>query len=227
LISKQPVSIDWIYRYEPVLDFLLENHLEESKILDFGCGNVGLGSVFSGNYFGVDLAPITPEVPNLIRIDNVHPFSLNDPYDLVCAVDVMEHVPVQDRENFFQTMQKIVKKYLILAFPAGDVGCNFDVETATFINAGGNLPTWLLEHLALEHPHVESVLGMAKRYGFKLVKHVKNTHRIMHYLGCIGLFVGGDMKVTFMNDIHYLNELHKSENGMDMYRSVLFLRASS
>lgn len=226
-ISSQQVSIDWIYRYEPVLDFLLENQLTNSKILDYGCGNVGLGSVFSGEYFGIDLTPITPEVPNLKPINGVHPFSLQDTFDVVCAMDVMEHVPVNLREDFFVAMRRIARRYLILAFPTDGAGYQFDVETATFLNPNGNLPDWLLEHLAMDHPKLEFILELAGKHGFQLVRHVKNTHRLMHYLGCMGLFVGGRMKLRFMNDIHHINRLHQAENELEMYRSMLFLEASA
>ncbi|WP_188792771.1 methyltransferase domain-containing protein [Dyella nitratireducens] len=226
LISGQQASIDWIYRYEPVLDFLLENQLTRSRILDYGCGNVGLGSVFAGEYFGIDLMPIQPEVPNLKPINGVHPFALQDSFDVVCAMDVMEHVPVDLREDFFVAMRRIARRYLILAFPTEGAGYQFDVETATFLNPGGTLPDWLLEHMAMDHPRVEAILDLANKHGFQLINHVKNTHRLMHYLGCMGLFVGGRMKLRFLNDIHHINRLHQAETSLDMYRSILFLRAN-
>ena len=226
LLNLQPVSIDWIYRYEPIFEFILDNHLSDSKILDYGCGNVGLGCVFTKEYFGIDLAPIQPAVSNLRPINGVHPFELQETFDLVCAVDVLEHIPVNQRAMFFQTMSRIVRRYLILTFPSAESGYRLDVETGTFLNFNGNLPDWLLEHLSLKHPRTDEVVSLASQHGFRLLRLVKNTHRVMHYLGCLGLYVGGDLKIQVLNDIHYLNHLHQSEEGIDMYRSVLFLEVN-
>lgn len=226
-VSLRPSSIDMIYRYEPILNFLISTNLAGSSILDFGCGNVGLGSVFSGEYQGIDIQHITSEVPNMRPIKNVHPFDLQAKFDVVCAVDVLEHVLPSDRWEFFNVMKRISNRYLVISFPTDTVGEQMDLEVTTFLSQEGKLPIWLLENLSMKFPDVSETILMAKEHGLTLLKVAHNTNRLMHYLGCIGPSVSGALKLRIMNDVHHANALHLGETALDKYRAVLFLEASS
>ncbi len=225
-LNLQQSSIDWLYRYEPILDFLVVHELLNADILDYGCGNIGLGSVFNGKYFGIDINPIVPEVANLTPIHHVHPYDLEKTFDVVCAVDVLEHIPLPERGLFFMTMRRITRRHLILTFPTREAGYQLDVETGMFLDSQGRLPDWLLEHLSLQHPGVDEIVKLACDSGFKMTSRLMNTHRIMHYLGCIGIHVSGPLKVKLLNEIHYLNVLHSQESALDMYRAILFLEVA-
>jgi len=226
LISSGPSLVDWMYRYEPVLDFILENGIAES-ILDFGCGNVGLGSVYLGRYYGIDITPIVPAVPNLIPINQSNPFDLREEFDLVCAMDVLEHIPVSERSRFFQTLRRITKRNAILSFPTSETGRMIDIETMALFcgNNRQSIPPWLLEHLSTAHPQVKETAEMLVDNNFKIVRRISNTSRLLHYLGCIGVQVQGEWKVKVLNDINIMNRILEGTSELATYREFFFVEA--
>lgn len=219
-ISKGPALLDWMYRYEPVLDFLL-SYEAPLQVLDFGCGNVGLGSVYSAPYHGIDLVPIRPEVPNLTPIDGVHPFDLDRQFDLVCAMDVLEHIPPGDRPRFFDTLKRLSRKSIWFSYPTLETGRLFDIETLAVFSRQGALPEWLPEHLALEHPDPDFVTAELDRIGVTVVRRFRATNRLFHYLGCIGVSVEGIWKVKLLNDIHLLTRALEASSDIASYREFV------
>ena len=221
-LSQSPSAIDWLYRYEPVLDFMFEVGCYD--VLDFGSGNVGLGSVFAGSYYGIDIIPIHPAVPNLIPIEDIHPFDLTQQFDLVCAMDVLEHIPVQERTQFWQTLKRISRKWIILSYPTSTTGRLFDVETLSFFSRGTqSIPPWLLEHLAQEHPDPNQVSAAIQSLNLKILRRINHTNRLWHYLGCIGVAVEGPWKIKILNDIHIMSEALSHVEELATYREVLIL----
>lgn len=220
-VSKGPALIDWMYRYEPVLEFILSRG-EPLQILDFGCGNVGLGSVYAEPYYGIDIAPIRPEVQNLIPIHDVHPFDLNRKFDLVCAMDVLEHVPVSERPRFFDALKRLSRKWIVFSYPTIETGRLFDIETLAVFARQSSLPEWLTEHLALDHPDPTAVDAELTRLGLGVTRRFNTTNRLFHYLGCIGVSVEGVWKVKLLNDIRLLRRALESAPEIASYREVIF-----
>lgn len=222
-VSKGPALIDWMYRYEPVLDCILQA-ATPLEILDFGCGNNGLGAVYAEPYYGIDLVPIRPAVPNMIPIDGVHPFELERQFDLVCAMDVLEHIPVPERPRFFDTLKRISRKWVVFSYPTIETGRLIDIETLAIFSGGPpeNVPDWLVEHLALEPPDPAVVTAQLERAGLRIVKQFSNTNRLFHYLGCIGVSVEGMWKIKLLNDIHLLQKAWEHAVEAAMYRQFVF-----
>lgn len=223
-ISKAPCPIDWMFRYEPVLDFITSTN-DCADILDFGSGNVGLGSLFTGAYYGADVTPIQPQVENLIPITDSHPFDITKQFDLVCAMDVLEHIPVPERWTFFLTLKRVARKWIILSYPTNRGGRLFDIETLALFSGGSSrsIPPWLAEHLSWPHPDPDEVMAQIATAGLKVIRRMNHTNRLWHYLGCIGFSVEGPWKIKILNDIHIVNQALSATNDLATYREVVIL----
>ncbi len=185
----------------------------------------GLGSVFTGPYYGIDITPIHPEVPNLIPIEGVHPFEITQQFDLVCAMDVLEHIPPNDRGEFFRMLKRVSRKWVILSYPTNTAGRLFDIETLDFFSTGAppSIPSWLLEHLAQEHPDPKKVIQEIEALDLRIVRRINHTDRLWHYLGSIGVSVEGPWKIKILNDIHIVSDALSQVKDLATYREVLIL----
>lgn len=223
-ISQMPSRIDWLMRYEPILNFILKNDTIKS-ILDFGCGPVGLGSVYARQYYGIDLLPILPLTNNLIPINGIHPFQLQQRFDFVCAMDVLEHIPLCQRAMFWTTLKRITKQWAIVSIPTNHL---FDLEYLSLCTTEkqGQIPQWLLEHLSQPMPDDDSVLESITKNNFKIIKRIPQLTRIEYYIGMLDAPVGGDWKIRMLNDIHAINQANCERKEPERYRTIWILEAS-
>jgi hypothetical protein len=217
MISKEFARVDWIIRYEPVLRHILSAR-KYISVLDYGCGPVGLGSVYTGQYYGIDVDPIAPSVSNMVAINGVHPFLLDKQFDLVCAMDVVEHVPLSDHEEFWKTLRRVTRKTLILGVP---VNHNFDVEYLSLILAQSfEIPRWLLEHLAQPLPDDSYILNRLTQNGFKVINKTNQLTRAEYYYGAGNNVLSGVLKINFLNDIYHSETVIEDGMFSSMYRAV-------
>lgn len=72
----------------------------------------------------------------------------NDSYDIVCSIDVLEHIPKKNREAFVEDLVKIAKKKVILSFPTyTDKHEAYEIELQGFLKRKGEDVTYLNEHI--------------------------------------------------------------------------------
>jgi SAM-dependent methyltransferase len=93
---------------EAVVPFLLST-LRPGSVLDVGCGDAAWLSVFRANGVEdtvgidgeyVDLAQILIPAEQFVRHDLTKPFALNRKFDLVCSMEVAEHLPETSADSF-------------------------------------------------------------------------------------------------------------------------------
>lgn len=198
-IAWGPSRLDWIIRYEPVLDWLLQAD-QPLRWLDFGCGPVGLGSVYTGPFLGIDAAPVTPQVPNLTLITGVDPLALDLRVDGVSAMDVLEHLSPADRPALFRTLRRVSMGRVFVSYPTADGGRALDIESLAWF--GPAPPDWLIEHLAWPHPATADVAAWIDAAGFRVVSYCRMTPRTQHALGCVLGSVAGLDKALWLNECH-------------------------
>lgn len=224
-ISGIPARIDWLMRYEPVLNFII-THPEIDTILDYGCGPLGLGSVYAGRYFGIDLQPLNPIAQNVIPINGIHPFELKQEFDLVCAMDVLEHIPFNERKNFWETLRRITKRWAILGIPTNHL---FDLEYLSMISTDSQatIPDWLLEHLSHQMPDDQAVMQAIEEHGFHVLKSVPQLSRMEYYIGMLDHLISGEWKIRLLNDIHKVTTQDENNSGPDRYRKIWLIEVKT
>ena len=114
---------------EGAISFIFKN-LDIKLFVDIGCGPGGVVN-YVKNKFGIEVLGIDGdnqlirENEELFQIHdyNLGPMVLDKKYDLGWCVEFVEHVPMENQKNYFETFRNI--KYLFMTFaPEGKAGYN-------------------------------------------------------------------------------------------------------
>ena len=114
-------NADEALRYLPISDYILDGDIKEPKILEVGSGVKGITPYIPFKITGVDVSfngdiaeNLTPVCLSGARL----PFPDNS-YDYVISVDMLEHVPENERPNVIMELIRVANKRVFLAVPCG------------------------------------------------------------------------------------------------------------
>lgn len=92
--------------------------LEPNAVLEIGAGDKVFGSFLKNNtsiaYKNVDIAEDLE--PDVVGSVTALPFE-GDSFDVVCAFEVLEHLPYSDLNKAFSEMRRISKKWVVISLP--------------------------------------------------------------------------------------------------------------
>jgi len=120
--SPLEVSINMILRYAPIVKKLkqLKKENPDLKVLEIGSGSKGVTRFFKHPVMGVDIefqehkSDLLTEV-KIGREDKL-PFR-EQTFDVVIAVDVLEHIPYHTRQKMLLEMRRVSKKHILMTHP--------------------------------------------------------------------------------------------------------------
>ena len=96
------------------------------------------------------------------------PFKKNS-FDIVCAIDVLEHIPKDERKKFIENIINIASKKVILSFPVyTDLHEKYEKEVLKWLKSKGRDVSYLKEHVKLGLPKREEIHLFTKRYKTRL-----------------------------------------------------------
>ena len=98
-------------------------------------------------------------------------------FDVVVAVDLLEHVPAADRRLVVDELARAAARRVVLACPAGPAALEADRALAARL---ARAPPWLDEHLANGFPDPDEVRGWLEPRGRLQVRgneHVRQPRR--------------------------------------------------
>jgi glycosyltransferase involved in cell wall biosynthesis len=164
-----------LVRFLPVLELLQAAPAAGGKLLDVGSGAYGLTTLLpSGwevtvldadfrDYGAADGAPA--DTNSIIGDVRWLPFA-DHSFDVVVAVDLLEHLPAEDRDRAIAEICRVALRRAVIACPAGAEALAVDRRIARHLDARGRaLPGWLHEHLQNGFPEAAAVLDTASRFG--------------------------------------------------------------
>lgn len=163
-------------RYLPVVTEIKKAGLEDSKMLEIGSGSLGIVPYLRRKIDGIDVDFSGPKTDLLNKIrgkaDQL-PFKKNS-YDVCISVDVLEHLPSQNREKAVYEMLRVAKKIAIIVVPAGSYSERQDKQIKKIWDEVFNKENQFLEeHLRYGLPQPEEILVYIDRSLRKLSKQAK------------------------------------------------------
>lgn len=90
----------------------------------------------------------------------------NNSFDTVCSIDVLEHIPQEERKFFINDLLRVAKSKVILSFPIGTKShSQHELEMLSWLDKKGEDVTYLKEHIKYKLPTLEDVktLSAAKK----------------------------------------------------------------
>lgn len=135
---------------------------------------------------------------DVIITKNHLPFTTNS-FDVVCAIDVLEHIPKNRRSKFIKGLLRVSKKLVILSFPLG---------TSEHVKYEKKLKTWakrhkidiayLNEHIRLGLPTLEDIGALTMN--LQTTKFYSGNIPVSKYLFRLHLF---DPQIRFIRITFY------------------------
>lgn len=159
------LNLDVDLRYRAVAR-LASGYLERgASILEVGAGTNSIGRYLGLPVTAVDLDFPDGRVPRVRRIQGSAcslPF-MDKAWDIVCSVDMLEHIPRQDRNLAIGEMVRIARKVVLLAVPVGDKAYMQDIELHHYYERKHSAShQWVKEHVDLGLPKREDISSALK-----------------------------------------------------------------
>ena len=192
-------------RFDAVLELLPRADRRPMTLLDVGSGSRGLAPLLPTAWrvtsadadfedYGASAKGGTIGPEQVLADVRRLPFE-DRAFDFVVAVDLLEHVPPEDRDQAVREMCRVARRRAILAFPAGDEALGADRALADGIRGRGRtVPPWLTEHIDNGFPEAREIIAAAAPYGRtelrlneSLAAHVRLVRAELHPLSGVGL----------------------------------------
>lgn len=159
--------MDELIRYVPALRRLRSHE----TILEIGSGATGICSYTRRRIHAIDPLLAGPGVhPRIIPVgtdffDNALP---DASYDLVIAIDFLEHVPREMRARAIGEMLRVARRTLVLGCPCGERAHASDARWhAEYARRGETPPDWLDEHIRFGLPRPEEIIPIVEARGVR------------------------------------------------------------
>lgn len=133
---------------------------------------------------------------------NKLPFSQNS-YDVVCSIDVLEHIPKNKRGKFINQILEVAKDKVILSFPIGtQKHLKYEKEIQNWLEAKSFDATYLKEHIKNGLPTQAEITNLTS--GLKSQVLYSGNIVLNRYLFKIYIF---DPHIKFIRKLVYIAKL--------------------
>ena len=149
MISRLFLPYDVYERHKKVASFIGMGQ----TVVDIG-GELGHLSQFCK---GAKITVANLKSGDVIISKEYLPFG-NNSFDVVCAIDVLEHLPIAKRKQFVARLTSVAAKKIILSFPIGTKGHNLqEKEIVRWLKKKGKNVQYLAEHIKYHLPTPEEI----------------------------------------------------------------------
>ncbi len=127
----------------------------------------------------------------------------NNSFDVVCSIDVLEHLPKKDRANFIKELKRVAAKRIILSFPIQTPRHEaYERQTQKWLQTKGEDVTYLKEHIKFGLPTKDEISKITK--GQKTAMIYSGNINVNKFLFKLFMF---DPKLKFVRKLTYYAKL--------------------
>lgn len=89
----------------------------------------------------------------------------NSSFDVVCAIDVLEHIPKTNRRQFLQNLMSVAKNSVILSFPISTAKhIEYEKKLQKWLQARNQNVQYLKEHIRYGLPDVDEISSLTENF---------------------------------------------------------------
>jgi len=197
---------DRYQRYKAAADMIYDLHGRSPglKILDIG----SLDNTFAA------FLPEHTVMPYDQVIDSVQggvPYN-DKHFDMAVALDVLEHVPPDERAFFILEISRVSRLGFILAFPIASAK-----ETEDFVlELTGSV--WLSEHKRYGLPEADEIEALLREMGFSFIRHPNAC--LPSWMAMMLLMHGTEKPMRIKISSFFNKHFYELENGEPAYRYI-------
>lgn len=130
------------------------------------------------------------------------PFNKNV-FDVVCSIDVLEHVPPRQRAKFVENLIQVAKKSVILSFPIGtSKHIAYEKQMISYLKKRKINVSYLQEHVKYGLPKKSEILQITRSYHINI--YYSGNINLNEYLFKIFIF---DPRIKIFRKIIYFSKL--------------------
>jgi len=175
--------LNHLVRYEPVVRLVRE--VSGKRVLEVGSGSEGLARWLGDEreVTAVDLAFSDQRAAGERVTADARALPFPDAaFDVVVALDLLEHVPPSDRPRVLGELARTARLRLIVGCPTGEAALDVDRRLARMLDRRGESygGSWLEEHLEHGFPKASELAAALGEYG--RVRLVSNENVRTHEL---------------------------------------------
>ncbi|MDO8487442.1 MAG: class I SAM-dependent methyltransferase [Candidatus Curtissbacteria bacterium] len=127
----------------------------------------------------------------------------NNSFDVVCSIDVLEHLPKNDRAKFIKELKRVAAKRIILSFPIQTPQHEaYERQTQEWLQSKGKDVTYLKEHIKFGLPEKDEILNITK--GQKTAMIYSGNTNVNKFLFMLFIF---DPRLKFIRKLTYCAKL--------------------
>jgi SAM-dependent methyltransferase len=154
----------------------LVEELDRGSVLDVGSGGEGVAGWLAGQWSvtaldtsfesnGTMPGPRQAAPRRVVGDGRELPFE-DRAFDVVLALDVLEHIPTEDRDRTIAELIRVARRRVIVACPTGRAALAADARLAAGLRARGmSPPSWLAEHEQYGFPEREELAAQLCEHG--------------------------------------------------------------
>jgi hypothetical protein len=178
--AAEHLNLDVDLRYRAVARLLKEFVRPGTEVLEVGAGAITIGHYFRCRTVAVDPSFDEPEANHTNRIRGsatALPFS-DRQWDVVCSVDMLEHIPPEVRYRAILESVRVARSLVVIAVPVGEAAYRHDVQTHEYYLSKHGIPhRFNAEHVELGLPSGSQVKEWIENAASELGRRVKIVER--------------------------------------------------
>ncbi|KKR58773.1 MAG: hypothetical protein UU05_C0002G0031 [Candidatus Curtissbacteria bacterium GW2011_GWA1_40_47] len=194
MMSRFFLPYDVYERHKKVASFIETGQ----TVVDIG-GELGHLSQFLS---GVKVTVANLKSGDVIISEDYLPFDKNS-FDIVCSIDVLEHLPTAERKKFIARLTSVAAKKIILSFPIGTKMHNLqEKKIIRWLKKKGKNVQYLEEHIKYHLPRPKEIKKLTNLKKTQIV--YSGNIYINKYLFYFYMF---DPQIKFIRQIVYFTKL--------------------
>lgn len=163
-MNKNLLFYDTFERHKKIANLIGNNF----SILDIGGQLNALSQFLNAKKIVVANIEGSEEKSDITYKKDKLPFKSNS-FDIVCSIDVLEHIPKRQRESFIKDIFKIATKKVVLSFPIGTPEHEkYEQQLESYLEKKGRDVTYLKEHIKYKLPTESDLKTYLKDYDYKI-----------------------------------------------------------